>query len=250
MFLHPAPSNHSSNPLHPRRSARHRLRKKLIQLITQGRFEPGEKLRQTHLARQFQVSVTVMREALLDVRSHGLLKTRDNRGFYVRHLKPAALLDLYDLRELLEGLAARKACARMTPAIVAELRAMIDEMCELETRGEFERRAELDRRFHNRINQVSGSYSVATLTRQCSLFGKMIYMKTNPARIRRMHEPLLDAIARNQPERAERLARAHVRNGRRQAEELLRSGGGISWLPSAVGAKLEGGNATASSRIP
>src|SRR5688572_19081490 len=123
------PSRPRVRPRKPRSPARHNLRKKLTSLIMEGEFPPGAQLMQTHLARRFGVSVSVMREALLDVQAQGLVETHDNRGFFVRKLDAAALLDLFDLRVVLEGLAARKACAHATPRDIADLRKMIDEMC-------------------------------------------------------------------------------------------------------------------------
>ncbi|MBL9216822.1 MAG: GntR family transcriptional regulator [Opitutaceae bacterium] len=233
MLLDPVnPQRRAPRPKKPRKSARHALRKKLVRMITEGKFRAGEQLMQTHLARKFGVSVSVMREALLDVQAYGLAETHDNRGFFVRKLDADALLDLYDLRGVLEGLAARKACGHITPGEVAELRGLIDRMCEAHDRGAEEQRAELDRAFHDRINQISRSHSLLSLTRQCNLFGKVVYTNTNTSqRIRELHEPLLEAIAQNRPEHAEALAREHILHGRREFEQMLANGRDIFyWL--------------------
>jgi len=227
----PKSSRRPPKPKKPRTSARHALRKKLIVMITEGKFAAGEKLVQSRLARKFGVSVGVMREALLDVQAHGLVETHDNRGFFVRKLDSDVLLDLFDLRAVLEGLAARKACAHATPEDIRELQAMIDKMCAAQECGESAERGELDRTFHDRINQISRSEAVLSLTRQCSLFGKVVYTATTTAVVRQRHEILLRAVAENRPEQAEQLAREHVDLGRAELERLMREGRhDIFWL--------------------
>jgi DNA-binding GntR family transcriptional regulator len=220
-------------PKRPRKVGRHALRDRLIALITSGKFRPGEKLVQLTLAEKFDVSLSLLREAILDLQAYGLVESDDNRGFFVRRFDTKALLDLIDVREVLEGLAARKACALIQPAEVAELAGLIAEMGAAAVSGQHEHRAELDRRFHDRIAEISGNTSVVAVTRQCSLFSKVVWTEADAAHIRRVHTELLDAIRKNLPEEAERVARAHVRDTRRRVEERAASGGaGIYWLGS------------------
>lgn len=232
MHISSTPTRRKSPPRKKaRKLARHPLRETLIRMITSGEFRPGEKLAQTRLARRFRVSMGVMREALLDLQVYGLVETHDNRGFFVRRFDGETILELYDLREMLEGLVARKACGRITPAQLQELRQVIDSMCEAETAGEHARRAELDRHFHDRLCQISGSATLLSLVRQCSLFGKSIYTETSVEHIREMHDGLLNAIAANQPADAELRAREHVRDGRGTVVDHIQNGGhGLYWL--------------------
>jgi len=217
----------------PRKVARHRLREALIKQITSGAFTPGQKLVQLKLAGKFGVSLSLLREALLDLQAYGLVETDDNRGFFVRQFDDKTLLDLCDVREALEGMAARIACSRITADQIAELRDMIVELCEAESAGKHDHRAEIDRQFHDRINAISSNQAILSISRQCALFGKTIYTEASVDHLRKIHSVLLDAIAENRPEEAEQRAREHVQDAKRRiVESLAKGGSGIYWLAS------------------
>lgn len=217
----------------PRKVARHRLREALIKLITSGTFAPGQKLVQLKLAGEFGVSLSLLREALLDLQAYGLVETDDNRGFFVRQFDDKTLLDLCDVREALEGMAARIACSKITPDQIAELRDMIDELCEAEEAGKHDQRAEIDRQFHDRINAVSCNQAILSISRQCALFGKIIYTEASVVHLRNIHTVLVDAIAENRPDEAEQRAREHVQDAKKRIVESLKNGGkGLYWLAS------------------
>lgn len=238
MFVHDSLRKAPRPPKQPRKVGRHALRDKLIAMITSGKFRPGEKLVQLQLAEQFEVSMSLIREAILDLQAYGLVESDDNRGFFVRQFDTKALLDLIDVREVLEGLAARKACGLIQPAQARTLADLIDKMCAAETAGQHERRAEIDRQFHDTIAEISGNRSVVAITRQCSLFGKVVFTEADAKHLRAVHTELLDAIRDNRPEVAERVARAHVSDSRRRIEARAAAGGeGIYWLTSQTEAE-------------
>ena len=82
------------------------------QAILDGRLEPGSRLKEEELARELGISRTPVREALLMLQAEGLIETTPNRGAVVRTHDADDLIDLYQLRALLEGYAARQAATR------------------------------------------------------------------------------------------------------------------------------------------
>ena len=227
------PQRDRPKPKKPRKVARHRLREKLVKLITSGAIAPGQKLVQPKLAGEFDVSISLIREALLDLQTYGLVETADNRGFFVRQFDEKTLLDLCDVREALEGMAARIACSRITDAEVESLRALIDELCKAEAAGDHDHRAEIDRQFHDSINAISSNQAILSISRQCALFGKAIYTVASVDHLRSIHTVLLNAISENRPDEAEKRAREHVQDAKRRIVESLKKGGeGIYWLAS------------------
>ena len=84
--------------------------------ILDGRLEPGQRLKEEELARQLGISRTPVREALLMLQVEGQVVATPNRGAVVRVHTADDLDDLYHLRALLEGHAARRAGARITEA--------------------------------------------------------------------------------------------------------------------------------------
>src|SRR4051794_41593164 len=76
--------------------------------IVDGRLEPGRRLKEEELARELGISRTPVREALLMLQAEGIVDAIPNRGAVVRVHTPEDLDDLYQLRALLEGYAARR----------------------------------------------------------------------------------------------------------------------------------------------
>src|SRR5207249_3993911 len=75
--------------------------------IVDGRLVPGERLKEEELAHELGISRTPVREALLVLQAEGLVDAAPNRGAVVRAHDAVDLDDLYQLRALLEGYAAR-----------------------------------------------------------------------------------------------------------------------------------------------
>src|ERR1700682_3154662 len=94
--------------------------------ILEGRLEPGARLKEEELARELGISRTPVREALLMLQAEGLIETVPNRGAVVRTHDADDLIDLYQLRALLEGYAARQAAARVSDEELDLLRESCD----------------------------------------------------------------------------------------------------------------------------
>src|SRR3954464_4211648 len=91
-------------------SARHRVREDVRRLILSGELKPGTRLTQQNLAKRFGVAQSVVRESLLELQFSGLVESVDNLGIFVSDLDINRLLQAYEVREMLEGLAARRCC--------------------------------------------------------------------------------------------------------------------------------------------
>jgi DNA-binding GntR family transcriptional regulator len=97
--------------------AYHRIR----QAIVEGRYRPGQRLVEQRVGEELELSRTPVREALLRLEAEGLVESARNRGAFVRTLTRQDILDVYDLRASLEGLAAERAAERATPEGLHEL---------------------------------------------------------------------------------------------------------------------------------
>jgi DNA-binding GntR family transcriptional regulator len=103
--------------------------------IVGGRLRPGQRLKEEHLAAELGLSRTPVREALVLLSAEGLLDMQPNRGATVRHYTPEEIRDVYGLRAVLEGYAARLAAQRVTPERVEALEESCDRF-EVLCRGE------------------------------------------------------------------------------------------------------------------
>jgi DNA-binding GntR family transcriptional regulator len=207
--------------------ARHRVVADVRRQILAGRWNPGSKLPQEAIAKELGVSRIVVREALFELEASGLVDLTDHCGATVRRVDPKHLIECMELRELLDGLAARHCCNHMTLAELRAMREMAEEIRRLHLAGNRREGALVDRRFHLRLIEICDHALLQRLTRAHALPEKSTTFKRVDHELTYQdHVGILDAIAAGDPDRAETVARGHVRRGREQAEQELRRDGG------------------------
>src|SRR5680860_888449 len=121
--------------------------------IVKGDLAPGDKIGELELCSRFELTRGPLREALGRLESRGLLVRRPHAGVKVVSVSASELVELYHIREVMEGLAARQAAERMTDQEIADLQATLDthEAMIDEARGQAYYQAEGDYDFHHRI---------------------------------------------------------------------------------------------------
>ncbi|MEW6112499.1 MAG: GntR family transcriptional regulator [Thermodesulfobacteriota bacterium] len=102
--------------------------RKLREAILDGYFKPGDRLYEKELCEQFGVSRTSIREALRQLEAEGLVSTVPNQGPIVTRVSYAEAEDIYQVRELVESLAARLFAERASDDQVRDLTEAIDEL--------------------------------------------------------------------------------------------------------------------------
>ena len=129
-------------------------------LILAGEYAPEERLIEEQLAERLGVSRTPVRQALTLLEAEGLVELAPNRGATVRSFTVADVWDIYDLRAVLEGHAARRAAGRIQGDEVGRLRELAAQMEGLA--GRFEDHEEeiralvgLNQEFHGAIVEAS-----------------------------------------------------------------------------------------------
>jgi DNA-binding GntR family transcriptional regulator len=92
------------------------LRETVEEMIAVGKLRPGQHLDETELAKEFGVSRTPIREALIQLASMGIIDMRPRRGAVVAEISPQKLVEMFEVMSEIEGICARLAARRMTPA--------------------------------------------------------------------------------------------------------------------------------------
>jgi len=118
-----------SFPKHSRKSSlpvRERVHESLRSAVLSGRFRPGERLTEEHLAEDLGVSRTPVREALHKLESEGLIKPLETRGFVVSRDSKEEVEELFELRSVLEGYALRIICDRSSEELLNRLSGFIE----------------------------------------------------------------------------------------------------------------------------
>src|SRR5712691_2512728 len=184
------------------------------QAILDGRLEPGRRLKEEELARELGISRTPVREALLILQSEGLIETTPNRGAVVVTHDADDLIDLYQLRALLEGHAARQAAARISDEEIGLLR----ESCDRFDRIAAEDIRELVKEnllFHRAIHAAAGSARLSGMLRRVIelplVYKSYVWYSPDQKRISaHYHRQITNALSVRDAERAELVMREHV----------------------------------------
>jgi DNA-binding GntR family transcriptional regulator len=191
------------------------VRDAILGEITAGRLPPGERIIQEQIAQALGVSRQPVQQALALLRDQGLLREAGGRGLIVAPLDADEVQHMYELREAIEGVAARQA-ARLAAERAARLGpALIDAGRKAVAAGSLSRMVAADRRFHQFVYELSGNPLVAPAmavhwTYSERVMGEVLQRDEQPRDIWDQHEAMLGAIAAGDAEQAERLARAHI----------------------------------------
>jgi DNA-binding GntR family transcriptional regulator len=180
--------------------------------IGKGRLIPGERLRETEIAAQLGVSRTPVREALKRLEADGLVVFNQPRGLVVNELSQPQILELYAMREVLVGAAARFAGEQASSLEIEALKHLLANQVAASTPNEA---AAANRQLHDAIARAAHNdyllRAMNVLTDALTLLGKTTY--SAPGRMQsglRENAEIVEAIASRDPETAEKAARRHI----------------------------------------
>jgi DNA-binding GntR family transcriptional regulator len=125
--------------------------------ILTGALRPGARLREREVAARFGISRTPIREALLHLANEGLVVFSARRGAMVSHRSVDDSAELYSLRGVLVGGAARRAAARMTAADLQRLAQLTEQLGEAARRGDSRKFFEINQHAHETFLARCGS---------------------------------------------------------------------------------------------
>lgn len=123
--------------------------------ILADKYKPGDRLNESQIARELNISRIPVREALSQLQEQGLVQNRERRGMFITNIGPEEVLQISSLRIVLETEALRLAQARMTPEIIARLEALVAKMDAWD--GTLLEAAALDLEFHREIWKATGN---------------------------------------------------------------------------------------------
>ena len=213
---------------------RHQVREEIQRRILSGESQPGERLTQQSLAKELGVAQGTVRESLLELHWLGLVESVDRLGVFVQKLDAAHICEAYQVREFLEGLAARLACEHASRADVASLRKTANHIWELSKEKKEEEMGAADRAFHLQIMNLSRNKVLLRLAEGYRVLGMAVRASRDPQDVYNEHLQIVDAIDQNKPDEAERLMRHHVVEARRMIEQqAAKHEFAAKWVPDA-----------------
>jgi GntR family transcriptional regulator of vanillate catabolism len=206
--------------------------RRLRDMIISGELKPGTQLLQTELAGRLGISRTPLREAFRILESDGLVRTKNmNRTIEVTTITSADLTEMYEIREVIDGLAARLAAeSGVSQQVERELRALVAEMRAAGSPYDPARRTAAHSKFHALIAESCGNRRVHAFLPLIRASSAALYLPfiDDPSALQMVrdgrlvshaeilesaqqhHEAIVDAIAARDARRAESTARRHI----------------------------------------
>lgn len=198
-------------------SLRGKVFKQLENDILNGKYLEGDSLTETKLSIELGVSRTPIREAIRQLELEGLVRLIPNKGVIVTGISEKDIEDIYTIRMMIEGLAARWAAQKITQKELDDL----EEVIELEefytSKNDINHLLYYDSKFHEIIFRASKS---KPLMHMLSTFHHHVQRARNismemPGRAKKVleeHESILKAIVDSDSEKAEKLIIQHIKN--------------------------------------
>lgn len=199
---------------------------KLRQGIIDGHFAPGARLIERELCDLLGVSRTLVREALRQLEAEGWVENVPYRGPIVAATSADEARQLYEIRAVLEGWAAKRCAENATDKDLAELSGLVEQLAAAEQRGDLKQMLDVLDAFHEKLLQAAGNQMLASYLQ--SLRSRLRRLRgislRQPGRARQTIEEkriLLDALKQRDGEEARKAREQHVLTAARNVTAAL-----------------------------
>ncbi len=180
-------------------------------------LKPGEKIPQEKLANELGISRTPLISALKFLEHEKLVEVKPRRGFFVRLFTEKEMIAIFEIREVLEGLAAKRAATQITDEECDTLKKIFLPFKGHKNITDIVAYSKADKQFHTLITSISSrefltamlqTFNVISLAYQ---YGNKEGLIIHPNDTVKDHEMIIDAICNHDPEQAEALMRNHFK---------------------------------------
>jgi DNA-binding GntR family transcriptional regulator len=206
-------------------TAQHAL-ESLRRAIVAGELRPGERVRQDEVAERLGVSLAPVREALAVLEQEGQVTYRPRRGYLVTELDLGDLREIYELRQLLEGLAARRSLPRLDEDAFERVELAARDCVAAAERGDVAAELEANRRFHLGLLEAAEqphTLRVVRLLWDSTETYRAMYYNAPESReeATASHERILSALRERDPDRLVAELDEHRGRGLTRLEAML-----------------------------
>lgn len=192
---------------------------RLKELIYTGEFKPGERLNEAALAMRMGTSRGPIREAMKVLAGLGLVTAIPNRGVFIRQLSLREMSEVYELRALVFGYAAERACEHLSEEHKRQFEQLLDAMDDACEADDGTRYYEINLQFHTLVLTVANNHRARQAyddyVKELHLVRRRYFnVLGNRRRSNIEHRAIYEGIASGDPARARRAAQMHVLAGR------------------------------------
>ncbi len=195
----------------------------LKEMVAHYRFQPGARLNVEKLSKELGVSRTPVWEAVRRLESEGLLKNIPYRGVFMVEMTLQRALELYQVREVLEGLAGRLAAEHVHEKALEKMAEGLRTQAEIVEKGDLLGYSQSDFEFHTVIHKLSRNDVLQELLESLKTKMQPIGMQVRSIlpRLYQDHVEIIEVLRGRDPEAAERVIRRHNRTVQNQIKKEI-----------------------------
>ncbi|MFZ0282682.1 MAG: GntR family transcriptional regulator, partial [Bacteroidales bacterium] len=204
---------------------------KVKSMILSNELKPGQKIIQEKIASELGVSRTPLNKALQMLEFEMLLQSVPRKGIYVKEISLNEMLDVFDVREGIEGVAARLVASKKDPTIAIKLKKVFEPFIGLNEKIKVTAYRSADTKFHSELINLAGNTVLSRLYFFDNLSSKIIQMGLvrPPEETLLEHLNIIEAIRINEPEQAAKEAALHIRISRDLIASLIKERKELQW---------------------
>jgi len=195
--------------------------------VLSGRFNPGKRLTEEHLASEIGVSRTPVREALHKLASEGLIKSLDTRGFIASADSKDEIEEMFDIRASLEGYALRLICETISEKALKQLDRLIENAEHELSRKKIEEVFKWNTEFHDTLHNLIANKPrfhrmIADMRKYVLRYRKdTLHYLDGARRTIDGHRKIMMALRLKEPDLCERITREHIQEAKEDAMQSL-----------------------------
>jgi DNA-binding GntR family transcriptional regulator len=192
--------------------------------LQENRFRPGDRITESYIAEELEISRAPIRKALAELVSVGLLLHKPQVGTFVASMSPREIIDGYETRGVVEGFAACEAMELIDDEVLSELERLAELMWQYASRNTQRRLIEIGREFHEMIYGKCDNIAVVRLTDNLRLKISLFFYRHwadvySPDEIRSRHLDIVRALRLRDADQVEQVIRDHyMETGRKVAD--------------------------------
>lgn len=193
--------------------------------ILKGEYYIGEKIKETAISQEMNVSRTPIREAFKQLSDEGLLDYVPNRGCFAKGFTKRDVKDIYTVREALEKVAVTWACERITDQDIARLKEQYDLMEFYTMKKDAKKTLEINSAFHGVIYEAARSRFLAQVLNSYKEYldktrKSVFYNPDHLEEIHKEHKELFEAICARDVDRSVKAIQNHLESSRKRTESV------------------------------
>ena len=183
------------------------------EMIANHRFQPGTRLNVEKISKELEVSRTPVWEAVRRLQQEGLVENIPFRGVFMVEMTLPRALELYQIREVLEGLAGRLAALSAKGKLLQKMSRVLETQAKVIYRGDLLGYSRSDFEFHSLVHRMSCNAVLQEMLDSLRAKMQPVTMEVRSVlpRLYEDHLEILEAIRSRDPERSERVLRRHNR---------------------------------------